>query len=561
PSVFCSVFIYSREYYTMLWKLNKEIKMSLFFMALCAERSDGMEVIMNNEKFRDELREQLKVDVQNSDFNNPESLKTYKKYLSDSIIRYKELYTQANLYEVKEYINYLVSALLLKCKQYYPNVSIYIPFRTKSDLSFNRNLDKETTKQFIENDDCLLNDEKIIGDINAITLVLDHINFTIPMNPNYNYKDNIEIDNLLEESNKLCVYVEETENDIDGLLTKEEYLNYKKEILTKIMQISFAEFTEERTPSYMAELLEVEKALGNLSTSASYATESETMSLKKLLNELKEKLFDKAYYNMMPEIFETVIADPLFVKGFHITSEFIKDVKKENGFAANYYSLKTPIGLIEVQLQSAKRYYEAKKGSAAHNSIPGKQLNIKELFELVDPNDPKPLDYYLNYLDKTPSTKIDYDFSYLDKHSNEYKEAEKIKEFLKHIKLKDFYDGDILQNNEQQNTPIDKFIYLHAIKSSPYLGICRSAHTNFRNVDIIHRSRVSAYADVLRKIDTLSCLGDIVVSRLQNYISNSKDNSIKNDTDEVQEIGIQAINKYISYLNKKLDKPENDIVK
>jgi len=31
----------------MLWKLNKEIKTSqLFFMALCAERSDGMEVKM-----------------------------------------------------------------------------------------------------------------------------------------------------------------------------------------------------------------------------------------------------------------------------------------------------------------------------------------------------------------------------------------------------------------------------------------------------------------------------------------------------------------------------------
>ena len=33
----------------MLWKLNKEIKTSqLFFMALCAERSDGMEVKMED---------------------------------------------------------------------------------------------------------------------------------------------------------------------------------------------------------------------------------------------------------------------------------------------------------------------------------------------------------------------------------------------------------------------------------------------------------------------------------------------------------------------------------
>ena len=36
----------------MLWKLNKEIKTSqLFFMALCAERSDGMEVKMEKDKF------------------------------------------------------------------------------------------------------------------------------------------------------------------------------------------------------------------------------------------------------------------------------------------------------------------------------------------------------------------------------------------------------------------------------------------------------------------------------------------------------------------------------
>lgn len=498
---------------------------------------------MDNEAFRKKFK------VEPDSF---ESIKAYKVYLTEKIMQYKEDYKNATIDDVKEYMNYLAAAIFLKIKDYYPNISIYEPFRTKSNMSFNRNLNKETTNQFIENDDLLFDDDKITGDINAITIVLDHINNTVAMNPNYDYTDNPQIAELLEESDALSIYVKETENNIDGILTREEYLNYKREILNKIIQINFSEFTEERTPSYNSELSEVEKAISNLSTSASYAYETEVESLKNLLNDLKNKLYDKAYYTMMPELFETVINDPLIVKGLHVKSEFVKDVRKENGFAANYYILRTPFGNIEVQLQSAKRYYEAKKGSAAHNSIPGKQLDIKNLFELTNPNDKYPLDYYLNFLDKTSASKIAYEPYFGDKHSYQYKEAEKINEYLKHIKLKDYY----YDNPDEQPIKIDKFIYNHALNSSPYMGICRSAHTNFRNVDIIHRSRISAYSDILRKIDTLSCLGDIIINRLHDYIENPENGVNEKDTDKVQEIGIQSINKYISKLNKNLESQE-----
>lgn len=499
---------------------------------------------MNNEAFREKFK------VEPDSF---ESIKAYKAYLTEKVMQYREYYKNATIDDVKEYMNYLAAAIFLKSKDYYPNVSIYEPFRTKSNMSFNRNLNKETTNQFVENDDLLFDDDRIIGDINAITIVLDHINNTVALNPNYDYTDNPQIVELLEESDNLSLFVKDTENNIDGILTREEYLNYKREVLNKIIQVNFSEFTEERTPSYQSELSEVEKAISNLSSSASYASETEVETLKNLIKDLKSKLYDKAYYTLMPELFETVINDPLIVEGLRVKAEFVKDVRKANGFAANYYLLRTPFGNIEVQLQSAKRYYEAKKGSAAHNSIPGKQLDVKNLFELADPNDRNPLDYYLNYLDKTSSAKMIYEPYFGDKHSYQYKEAEKINEFLKHIKLKDYYSED----PNEQPIRIDKFIYTHALNSSPYMGICRSAHTNFRNVDIIHRSRVSAYSDILRKIDTLSCLGDIIINRLHDYMENPENGIIEKDTDKVQEIGLQAINKYISKLSKNLESQDN----
>lgn len=484
-------------------------------------------------------------------------LNKYKHYLATKIGNYTDTFINAHSEDVKEYMDYLASAIFLKFKQYYPNLSIYEPFRAKSDMSFIRNVKKELKKQFVEGDSLELNDDSIISDINAITVVLDHINRAISVNPDYDYRNNEEINNLIQQSNEIEAFINEHEYLVDGILSKQEFLEYKKEILNKILELNFDSFTTERTPSYQNELNDVKQSIHNLEDDASYASNEEVLGLKNLLQDLRSKLDDKSYHTLLPQAFEDVMNDPIFKK-FHIEFKFVKDSKKSNGFAANYYVLKTPFGNIEVQLQSAKRYYESRKGSASHNSIPGKDLDIKDLFELVNPDDPKPLEFYLNYLDKTPVTKILYDTDGINPNSPEHKESERIQKFMQHIKLKDYYESKI--SDEEGNsikTPIDEVIYKRAILYSPYMGICRSAHTNFRNVDIIHRNRVSSYSDILRKIDSLSCLGDIVISRLNDYIKNPENNLSEPDTDKVTEIGIQSIYRYLGRLEQMLTTHED----
>lgn len=491
-------------------------------------------------------------DIFKTEPNSVEALHEYKKYLREKILLYKDAFQGHNLPEIKEYINYLVAAFFIKCKDYYPTLSIYIPFRTKSAMSFNRNIDKETTNQFIRTEDLLLDDDKVISDLSAITIVLDHINPTININENYNYNDNPETSKLLEESRTIIHTVGNIESQISGFLTRVEYLNYKKQVLELILKLDFPEFTNVRTPSYESELVQVQKVIESLKESEadiSYASDSEIQSLKILLTDLKSKLYDKAYHTMLPEVFETVMSDDVITKGFRTETVFIKDVKKDNGFAANYYLIKSPFGNFEVQLQSGKRYYEAKKGTASHSSIPGKQLDVKEFFELVDPNDQYPLKSYLSLLERTPSSKIITEPYFGNKRSNEYKESLKLQELLKHIKLK-----DSITDENGIVSPIDEYIYSFVTNASPYMGMCRSSHTHFpKHTEIIHKSWSSAFADTLRKVDYLSCLDDIVLSRFKEYIANSKDSSMEKDTDSVQEISMQSIFRYLAQLDIKID--------
>lgn len=81
-----------------------------------------------------------------------------------------------------------------------------------------------------------------------------------------------------------------------------------------------------------------------------------------------------------------------------------KEKLKENGFYALYYILKiNNIAILELQAQSEYRSDLGKEGNAAHNSIPGKSVDIRHMFKLnpktTHPFDKNQLDFYCNFLE------------------------------------------------------------------------------------------------------------------------------------------------------------------
>ena len=81
-----------------------------------------------------------------------------------------------------------------------------------------------------------------------------------------------------------------------------------------------------------------------------------------------------------------------------------KEKLKENGFYALYYILKiNNIAILELQAQSEYRSDLGKEGNAAHNSIPGKSVDIRHMFKLnpktTHPFDKNQLDFYCDFLE------------------------------------------------------------------------------------------------------------------------------------------------------------------
>ena len=118
----------------------------------------------------------------------PTDIKEQQESIKNSIFNLNDQYIQSNSYEVKEYLSYLMSAIYLTYKKLYPDLSIYIPFRIKSDDSAMKNYKKEisnTTKKYTLEDNLFDVETPISSDFLAGTIVLDHIKNSIKTKTNY----------------------------------------------------------------------------------------------------------------------------------------------------------------------------------------------------------------------------------------------------------------------------------------------------------------------------------------------------------------------------------------
>ena len=551
-----------------------------------------MKLIMDtNNMFKDSL----KADI------NPS-----KEFLENQLNTLIDNYLNQNSIKARQYFSYLICAIYLTYRELYPDLSIYIPFRIKSDSSFIKNIQKEFANginsvdfknpSYITEYDALKNDfslDKATTDINAATIVLSHIKSSLKTNIEY-ISPEIEALRKKREENRL--FIEDVEEKLkESYIGEEEYTLLVKETLEKIIDSTYDEFTDERIIPYKTELTQILNSYKIKSNSESFSTTitpEQVTSLNSLLNDLRSRLSDKLQYEILRETIPNVFESPLIKNALHANVEFVKDSKKPNGFAAIYYNIHTPYGDIELQLQSNKRYYEAKKGSAFHSGIKGKSVNIDSFFELANPDDDKPLDFYLSKLESFPADQIVSEIE-LPKFKDEaekedflktpfgkkYLMSSRIKEYMKHIKIKDFmtFNSDspthLYAENAQNSSKdsnqtsikinTDKYLLDLALSISPYMNVCHSGHTSFSTANTQAKSLEDEFSEVLRKKDSISCLRNILIERLKQICKTSKNKYYVENTRLKSllpnDVSRADIIDYAKSLNNELEQKESDL--
>lgn len=486
-------------------------------------------------------------------YTNPD-----QQSMVDKFICILDEYEKNNSYENREFLCYLTSAIYLTYKKLYPQFSIYIPFRTKSDMSCIQNIQKEFNQEKMKNIDSEkpFDDFPIIKDMSGIRIILNDINFSLPSTPEseelfnnpeikelmgdndninstrnlnnkkkYNRRENFEL------IHKIDYYIH------SPIKNGKEYFELKKELLSRIIAIAPKEFTDERNPdpSFVELYKDIQRKYDYFLETDNFPTNisaSQITDLTDLLNDFRSRVDDPLHFAILEKTLPIVFNQPIIKNALQTSYKFEKESKKPNGFQARYDTLFTPFGPIEVQSQSNRAYYTSTKGSSYHSGMAGKSIDIKEFFELVDPNDSNDLSYYLNALDSTSADKMvsPYEipeFKTEDEKQSFFKtsdgiaflESERYREMMKHIKFK----KEILIGK----TSVDANSYLlsTALSLSPYMNVCSSGHTSSTTAAIHHKKVIGEFAEVLRKKDSNTCLRDLIIRRLEQLIEYPPENS------------------------------------
>lgn len=469
---------------------------------------------MKNNEFKDNLRYP-------KTYTDPNQQK-----LHDKLMNILDKYEKNNSYDNREFLCYLTSAIYLTYRELYPRLSIYIPFRTKSDSSFMKNIEKELSR-YVNNDDRPneFDISPIIKDVSGIKIVLNDINNSLPSTPQYKeLLNDPEIVNLIDISDKSIRFADSVDLYLNSPIHNgKEYYQLKKELLKQIIKVTPEEFTDERKPKasftrlYEDTKMEYDYFLENDSFPTVIGLD-ELSTLTNLSNDLRSRSYDQLHFAILNKTLPIVLDSPLIKNVLRTSANFEKAPKKPNGFQARYDTLTTPFGAVEVQSQSNKAYYTSTKGSSYHSGMAGKNIDIKEFFELVDKNDEHDLSYYLDVLDNISADKViisPYELPEFktEEEKKEYMktskgkaflESQKYREMMKHIKIKDeililpkalpteIYNekGDIIPTKLQEwidsreKKPIyntDEYLLSVALSLSPYMNVCGSRTYFFYN--------------------------------------------------------------------------------
>lgn len=537
---------------------------------------------------------------------SPNDFSKQQKFMNNTTFNLiSDYYKQITPHSQKN-LDCLNSAIYLIYQKLYPELALSDPHREKGEKSFNDNMHKELNrslqnivpdniatgivlsdidKHIISNKENKKNfTDKTNADISAMTIVLKHIDDTIYFDENN--PENQEIFKLRKQRNENLRFVHSVKkylNENDLFMTQEEYFQIYIELLHHLQDSTYPECTHEiKEGSYSSRLeyaIENYKKNMEADSFSPNATDVEIEELHTLLYCLKRRLDDKLQHEILKVTFPHVLADPLLANDFKITGNFIKEVKKENGFCAIYFELMDALGRkIEVQLQSNMRYKETKTGPSSHNNMPNKKVNPKTFFELVDKNEnPELLEHYLSLLGRTSRSQeehlkqklklkkiqasysisskekiqLDIDIRKLEKKLSAIETARnsiKIKdEFIEEVDMIDTENTKKDDNYELKNIngkqikvyntktkkriskiTIEQYLPIYAEYHSPAsMSVISSAHATAPEAHVNRKDLVEGFTEILREGDEITYLSEMLINKLKEIRKDSVENFIE----------------------------------
>lgn len=490
-------------------------------------------------------------------------------------------YEKNNSFENREFLCYLTAAIFLVYKEKYPQIAKYLLFRTKSDMSFMKNIQKEFIK-FITSDthSNQFDISAVDKDISGIKFVLDNINYSLPATAESRELFGLpDIKKLRKQSKDNLDFIDTVEEFISSPIhNSREFYQFQLELLQRIIEVTPKKFKDERFPNRSYEELyeQSQKKYNYYIENDNFPTslsERDIGYLEVLLNDLRSKVDNNLHFEILNRTLPIVLDDPLIKNTLLTTFKLEKSneqSQKANGFEAIYYTLNTPFGKVEFQAQSNRAYFNATKGSAYHSGIPGKSINVKHFFELVDKNDEHTLDYYLDTLDSISADSIIHENelpqfeseqekkAYLEtSHGKDYINSKLYIDMMKHIKIKDTIDilppylpnsvydkaeinyktprsnwkinekklNELIESGEIKLSTVDTNMYFlaSALSISPYMNVASSGHSSFTTVGNHNKKIVGEFSEAIRKKDSNTLLRDILVRRLENILENPEE--------------------------------------
>lgn len=485
-------------------------------------------------------------------------VKNISEYLIDDYAIHNENISQ-------EYIKNFNASLYESARKEAPECTLFIPDRTKSLRSEQHNMEKEYKaflKSLIPSNPTIgisssdvkeqFNVEKIDNDFTGSTIVLTDVNDSIYFEGSTEEEKNLINLRKEKENRKAKLYKIQNYLRDNPFISEELYFQIYIDLLEEFQKTTYPECYEERLDPQDANSLTyneaIEKALKNYWNKVSsesfstLASPDEMDDLSTIIEQLKLRNDDKFQNAMLDVIIPKILSSSLLqphissnekeaLPNLDISWEKTKDSKKPNGFCAKYYKVSLPVGPkgkkidIELQALTKMRYDDSKGGNSDHNKQKGKRPSIEELkmfFELSNPNEnPEHLDTYLETLDSYVFNTIEGLKNKTDLSKAEQLALQRVEHARNSIKMRESFPRNG-ENNDKNDIPLKSVLIHFAEYWSPKMRVTSSAHQLFeRGAKVTANNLIETFSDVLRKQNDLTCLSQILIDKLSEYVQNT----------------------------------------
>lgn len=450
----------------------------------------------------------------------------------------------------------IISAIYITAKKLYPEFHMYTVGRIKSMKSSINNINKETTKSLLSllpsnlstglSYDDVKDQFNLDGantDFSGFTIVLNDVDDTLHFDPSDSkYSNVLELRKTREDNIKFLHSIENFlfKNDPDAL-SNADILQIQIDLLIRLRESTYEECTREFKNTSFKELLretikkyydELKKPNKKQIFDNEILHVLETDNIYEFIDELKDRVDDKYQAKLLEIAVPDMLEDVIFSKNLKVESHFVKTVTKENGYHSLHFHLITEEGrIIELQVQTRKRFKDSKDGPSDHSTLSGKEVDILHFFEPVDENcDPKIFNTLLNTLNTTPiATKNRlYDTKDHNLSPRDRSLKRKLRVAEQNIKIKESF---VFKYKENIRTfTLEEYLPIFAEYHSPKLISVSSPHTRFNTSIAAYnkKSLVSGFREVLLKHDSTTCLSQQLIDKLESIVPSDKNEVSKN---------------------------------